>query len=97
MSHHENEDLGELREIMVDIESGEIAYAVLSFGGLFGVGDKLFAVPWQALHLDAINRRITFAFSRRKLQKIPGFDKNRWPDRANPQFLDIRSDTPFEG
>lgn len=39
------EDLGEINELMIDLEKGRIAYAVLSFGGFLGLGDKLFALP----------------------------------------------------
>ncbi len=45
----QDEDLGDMKEIMLDIGSGRIAYAVLAFGGVFGIGEKLFAVPWSAL------------------------------------------------
>src|SRR2546426_6110910 len=46
------EDLGKIDEIMIDIPSGRVAYAVLSFGGFLGMGDKLFAIPWDALKVD---------------------------------------------
>ncbi len=46
------EDLGKVDEIMIDIPAGKVAYAVLSFGGFLGMGNKLFAVPWSALRLD---------------------------------------------
>jgi sporulation protein YlmC with PRC-barrel domain len=46
------EDLGKLDEIMIDIPSGRVAYAVLSFGGVLGMGNKLFAVPWSLLGVD---------------------------------------------
>jgi len=42
------DDLGNVQEIMLDVYDGSIAYAVLSFGGFLGMGDKLFAVPWKA-------------------------------------------------
>ena len=45
----DGQDLGDIKEFMIDMASGKIAYAVLSFGGLLGMGDKLFAVPWAAL------------------------------------------------
>ena len=51
------EDLGDIKEIMLDMNNGKIAYAVLSFGGFLGMGDKLFAVPWNALTLDTENKR----------------------------------------
>jgi sporulation protein YlmC with PRC-barrel domain len=41
----QGEELGELEELMIDLDAGRIAYAVLSFGGFLGIGDKLFAIP----------------------------------------------------
>ena len=55
----DGEDLGDIKEFMIDMATGKVAYAVLSFGGLLGMGDKLFAVPWTALALDTVNKRFT--------------------------------------
>ena len=55
----QEEDLGDIEEIMLDMQSGEVSYAVLSFGGFLGLGDKLFAVPWKSLKLDTENKRFT--------------------------------------
>src|SRR4029450_13729436 len=52
------EDLGKIEDIMLDVTAGRIAYAVLSFGGFLGKGDKLFAIPWSALTLDAAEQRV---------------------------------------
>jgi sporulation protein YlmC with PRC-barrel domain len=43
------ENLGKVDEIMIDIPAGKVAYAVLSFGGFLGMGNKLFAVPWRVI------------------------------------------------
>ena len=43
------EDLGDIKEIMLDMRSGRVSYAVLAFGGFLGMGEKLFAVPWSAI------------------------------------------------
>ena len=51
-----------------------VAYAVLSFGGLLGIGDMLFAVPWAALTLDAVNKRFTLNVPKEVLKDAPGFD-----------------------
>jgi sporulation protein YlmC with PRC-barrel domain len=48
VTNAEGENLGEVKELMIDLESGRVAYAVLEFGGFLGLGDKLFAVPWEA-------------------------------------------------
>ena len=73
------DDLGDIKEFMIDMASGKIAYAVLSFGGLLGMGDKLFAVPWAALTLDTANKRITLNVAKDALKEAPGFNQNRWP------------------
>lgn len=73
------ESLGEIREFMIDMASGRIAYAVLSFGGLLGMGGKLFAVPWSALTLDTLNKRFTLNVPKDTLKDAPGFDKDHWP------------------
>jgi sporulation protein YlmC with PRC-barrel domain len=79
----EGEDLGDIKEFMVDMASGKVAYAVLSFGGLLGVGDKLFAVPWAALALDTKNKRFTLKVSKDVLKDAPGFNKDNWPSMSD--------------
>lgn len=78
-----NESLGDIKEIMLDMRSGKVNYAVLSFGGFLGLGEKLFAVPWNALKLDTENKRFILNVSKEKLKDAPGFDKDAWPDMAN--------------
>ena len=74
------EDLGELKEIMLDIHSGQIAYAVLSFGGFLGLGDKLFAISWQAFTLDTEDHALILNVDRDRLDDAPGFDEDEWPE-----------------
>ena len=84
--NHKDEDLGEIKEIMLDMSNGRIAYAVLSFGSFMGVGEKLFAVPWSALTLDTHNKRFVLTVEKERLKNAPGFDKERWPDMADPTW-----------
>ena len=79
----DDEDLGDIKEFMIDMASGRIAYAVLSFGGLLGMGDKLFAVPWHALTLDTENKRFNLNVPKDRLKDAPGFDKDNWPSMAD--------------
>jgi sporulation protein YlmC with PRC-barrel domain len=81
-----DEKLGTIKEFMIDMGSGRIAYAVLSFGGFLGMGDRLFAVPWQALKLDTANKRFRLSVSKEKLKNAPGFDKDHWPRMAEPTW-----------
>ena len=81
------EDLGSIKELMLDTRTGEIAYAVLSFGGFMGFGDKYFAVPYQLLRLDTTNKCFVFNIEKERLEDAPGFDKDDWPDAANFDFV----------
>ncbi|MGQ0594195.1 MAG: PRC-barrel domain-containing protein [Gammaproteobacteria bacterium] len=82
----EGETLGEIKHIMVDVPQGRVAYAVLSFGGFLGVGDKLFAIPWSALTLDADNHNFILDVPEQRLKDAPGFDKDHWPTMADERW-----------
>lgn len=82
----QGENLGEIEDIMLDVPSGRIAYAVLSFGGVMGVGDKLFAIPWSALTLDADRKCFILDIGKEQLKNAPGFDKDHWPAMADPAW-----------
>lgn len=81
--NRDGEDLGDIKELMIDMASGKIAYGVLSFGGVLGLGDKLFAVPWSALVLDTVNKRFTLDVPKGTLDDAPGFDKDHWPSMSD--------------
>ena len=86
------EQLGNLKELVLDLEDGRIAYAVLSFGGLMGLGDKLFAIPWEALILNPKDHTFILNVEKEVLKDAPGFDKDHWPDNAQYEagwLLDI--------
>lgn len=78
-----DEKLGDIKEFMLDMNNGNVAYAVMSFGGFLGMGEKLFAVPWQALKLDTVNKRFMLDMEKDQLKNAPGFDKDDWPDMAD--------------
>ena len=73
------DDIGKIEELMIDLQNGRIAYAVLSFGGFMGMGDKLFAIPWQALSLRLHDKSFTLDIPKDVLEKAEGFDKDNWP------------------
>lgn len=78
-----SEDIGDIKEIMLDMRTGRVSYAVLSFGGFLGMGEKLFAVPWDALKLDTDKKRFVLDVDKERLSSAPGFDKSKWPDMAD--------------
>ena len=82
----QGEKLGSIEDIMLDVGSGRVAYAVLSFGGILGMGDKLFAIPWSALTLDADRKCFVLDIPKDRLQGAPGFDKDHWPSMADESW-----------
>jgi sporulation protein YlmC with PRC-barrel domain len=80
------EDLGKIEEIMIDAATGTVAYAVLSFGGFLGLGDKLFAAPWRSLTLNTRDHEFILNIDRKRLESAPGFDRNHWPDMSDPTW-----------
>ncbi len=84
------EHLGEIKEIMLDLESGRIDYFVIEFGGFLGLGVKYFAIPFRLLKLDAPNKQFVFELAKDILEKAPGFDMDHWPD-TNLHFDEVHS------
>lgn len=73
------EDLGRIEEFVIDLDRGCIEYAVLSFGEIFGSGEKFFAVPWEALRLDGEQGHFVMDVAKETLKEAPGFDPDFWP------------------
>jgi len=78
--NNENEHLGEIHDIMIDVRTGKIEYYVIEFGGFLGIGEKFFAIPFHLLSVDPEHKVFRFHESRETLRKAPGFDKHHWPE-----------------
>ena len=82
----EGEKLGDIKDVMLDVDLGRVAYAVLSFGGFLGMGDKLFAIPFEAFRVDPANDRIILNVPKEKLENAPGFARDKWPSTADRRW-----------
>lgn len=83
------EDLGEIKDIMIDPVTGNIVYAVLTFGGFMGFGEKYFAIPWEAFYLDTNEEhKVILNIPKEKFEDAPGFDKDDWPTVGQWKFVD---------
>ena len=93
------EDLGKIDEIMIDIPTGRVAYAVLSFGGFLRMGNRLFAVPGDALTVDEDRKHFVLDVDKNRLENAPGFDEDNWPDmavrRVGPTINSYYGRTPY--
>ena len=84
--NNQGETVGEIEEIMLDVRSGRIAYAVMSVGGFLGIGEKYFAVPWRAFTMDTDNHRFILDVDKERLNNAPGFDKDHWPSMGDQSW-----------
>ena len=80
VKNDQNEWLGKIHDIMLDIRTGKIEYYVIEFGGFLGFNEKLFAIPFQLLKIDEAEKIFRFNIDKSVMENAPGFDKNHWPE-----------------
>jgi sporulation protein YlmC with PRC-barrel domain len=85
----QGEDLGRIEEFVIDPDRGHIEYAVLSFGELFGPGEKFFAVPWEALQIDDDRGYFIMDVERETLEEGQGFDPETWPPSPDRRIFTV--------
>lgn len=75
--------LGMVEDFMLDLESGKVAYIVVSYGTLSNLKDKLFAVPWKAFRLDDQRHSLILDVDESILKNAEGFDQTNWPNTVD--------------
>ncbi len=80
------ENLGRIEDLMIEKLSGHVVYAVLSFGGMLGLGAKHFALPWEALHYEPEQGAYVIGIARDVLERAPGFDPASPPDMSDRRW-----------
>ncbi|MBL7875609.1 MAG: PRC-barrel domain-containing protein [Cyclobacteriaceae bacterium] len=81
-----DDKLGEVKDIMINVNTGAIEYAVIECGGFLGIGEKYFAIPYSLLSLDTEKECFKLDQSREALERAPGFDKDHWPKTNAHEF-----------
>jgi PRC-barrel domain len=77
--------LGRVHHLMIDKYTGQVAFAVATFGGFFGIGENLFPLPWKSLNYEPSRAGYVVDIDRAKLERAPRFvsaDAPNWSDRA---------------
>jgi ribosomal 30S subunit maturation factor RimM len=82
----QGENLGDVKEVVIDPHTGKVAYAVVSFGGFLSMGEKLFAIPFSAFTYDVRNNEYVLAIDKKQLETAPGFDNEHWPTMSDEKW-----------
>ena len=80
------DNLGDIKEVVIDPRTGKVAYAVISFGGFLSMGEKLFAIPFSALRYDQAENEYVLDVTKERLEAAPGFDPDVWPSMADEKW-----------
>ncbi len=83
VKNSQGEDLGKIHDLVLNFDNGDIAYVVISSGGLLGVGDTLHAVPWKALSLNTEADGFVLNIDQTAWKNAPSFKDNDWPEVAD--------------
>ena len=90
VKNSKGDDLGGVKNAVIQWRTGNVQFLVLAFGGSLFKSNKLYAIPWQAFSLDALNQSFVIDITPDKLAQAPGFDPSNWPDTARPEW-----DSPY--
>jgi len=80
------DDLGHISDLMIDKISGQVAYAVLKYGSIMGLGGKLFALPWSVLKYSTNFDAYVVDIPTERLKAAPSFDASNPPNMADPKW-----------
>ncbi len=87
VKNYQDEKLGKVEDLAVDVESGRIVQVILSTGGFIGIGDMLTSVPPGALHHDVANKVLHLDSTKEKLKGAPKFETAKWAENSNQDNL----------
>jgi len=87
VKNNQDEKLGKVEDIAVDVESGRILQVIVSTGGFIGIGDTLTAVPPGALHHDMAHRVLHLDADKEKLKAAPKFEMSKWGEYSDSDHL----------
>ena len=80
------EKLGSIHHLMIDKFTGHVEYAVMSFGGFLGIGEKYYPVPWRKLTYDTRLGGYCVDLDRTRLEEAPGYTMSNQPDWSNRAY-----------
>jgi PRC-barrel domain len=84
--NRQGEKLGSIHSVMIDKVSGKVAYAVMSFGGFLGIGDRYHPLPWSVLTYDTGQGGYAVDLDRSMLEGAPSYSASEMPDWSDPEW-----------
>ena len=84
--NREGENLGSIYRVMIDKASGRVVYAVMSFGGFLGIGERYHPLPWSMLTYDSNQGGYVVDLDRDVLEGAPAYAADEMPDWADPTW-----------
>ena len=84
--NRQGERLGSVYNFMVDKRSGQVEYAVMSFGGFLGIGDSYHPMPWKSLTYDTSQGGYVVDLDKSRLQGAPSYSGSEAPDWSDPSY-----------
>ena len=95
------ESLGSIYDVMIDKRSGQVAYAVMSFGGFLGMGEDYHPLPWKVLDYDTNMGGYVVDLDKDRLAKAPRYTASEGADWQDPDYTrridDYYGVPPFRG
>lgn len=84
--NHKEQKLGKLHSLMLKLPNGEVSFVIIAKGGFCGIGEKLLAVPWQALTLEREKKCFVLPMPEERFEQAPYFDAKSWPNMEDPTW-----------
>jgi hypothetical protein len=85
--NEKGQDMGQVQTFVVDMLTGRNAFVVVAFGGMLGISDKWFAMPWEIMAWSQENKKFIIDMPKNVLETAPGMTKNKWMEEINSDWL----------
>lgn len=84
----EGDTLGEVHDVVLNLQDGQIAYLLLASGGFLGIGEKYLPVPYEALYFNPDTETYEMDIPKDKLKEAPQIEISNYPERPDRRYID---------
>jgi sporulation protein YlmC with PRC-barrel domain len=87
VKNRRGDNLGTIKDVVIDMEAGRVAYLILASGGFLGIGNKYLALPLETIEIDTVDEKIIVDIDKAKLQSAPGFENESWTSQSQRELV----------